>query len=97
MRGYLIGLLLLVVLVVSVLSLRPGGLRNQLRNVARRLKLALGLAGVYLALSTALRISFSGDSRAEWGSIALAVVVGGVFLVLSRDRPLDAEPPASRR
>ncbi|MDQ6900566.1 MAG: hypothetical protein M3072_13855 [Candidatus Dormibacteraeota bacterium] len=90
MRGYFIGLLLLVVLVVSVLSLRPGGLRNQLRNVARRLKLALGLAGVYLVVSTVLRLTFPGDSRAEWGSIALAVVLGGIFLVLSRDRPLDA-------
>lgn len=97
MRGYFLGLFLLVFLVITVLSLRPGGLRNQLRNVGRRLKLALGLAGVYLATSTVLRIAFPNDGRAEWGSIALAAVLGAIFLLGSRDRPLDAPPSAGRR
>lgn len=80
---------LLVFVVVSVLSLRPGGLRNQLRNVARRFKLAMILAGVYLASSTVLRIAFPNSGLAEIGMVALAGGLCITFLVLSPDRPLE--------
>ena len=89
MRGFLVGIFLLVFVVVSVLSLRPGGLRNQLRNVARRFKLAMILAGIYLLCSTALRIAFPNSGLAEVGMVALAAALCVTFLVLSPDRPLQ--------
>jgi hypothetical protein len=88
-RGFLIGLFLLFVLVTSVLSLRPGGLRNQLRNVGRRLKLALGLAGIYLVATTALRLAFRDGPIAEGGTLGIAAVLGIAFLLLGQDRQLD--------
>ncbi|MDQ6772325.1 MAG: hypothetical protein M3024_04955, partial [Candidatus Dormibacteraeota bacterium] len=68
MRGFLVGLLLIGFLTISLLSLRPGGLRNQLRNVGRRLKLALILAGIYLLASAGLRVAFGDDQRSLWGT-----------------------------
>jgi hypothetical protein len=88
-RGFFAGMLLLVFGVVTVLSLRPGGLRNQLRNIARRLRLALVLAGIYLVGSTVLRVAFPSSGLAEIGMVALAGGLGVTFLVLSPDRPLD--------
>jgi hypothetical protein len=88
-RGYLAGLFLLVFVVVSVLSLRPGGLRNQLRNVARRFKLAMLLAGIYLLCSTLLRLAFPTSGLAEIGMVALAGVLCITFVILSPDRPLQ--------
>ena len=91
MRGVLIGALLLPVVAIGVLSIRPGGLGQQLRHVRRRFKIALILAGVYLAASTAVRILLPTSQVAEDGLIALAVVEGGIFVVLGQDpRP---EPP----
>jgi len=87
-RAFLIGMVLLVVLVTSMLSLRPGGLRNQLRNVARRLKLALGMAGIYLVVSGVLRLAFPDNVIAEGITIAVAAGLGIAFLVLGQDRPL---------
>ncbi len=89
MRGFVIGLFLIVFVVLSALSLRPGGLRSQLRNAARRLKLALTLAGIYLVCSTVLRLGFPNSTAAEAGMVALAVVLGVTFLVLGQDRQLD--------
>ena len=89
MRGFLIGLFLLFVVVVSVLSVRPGGLRNQLRNVVRRLKLALVLCGIYLAISTAVRLALPTGDLGEIVMIALGGVLAVTFLVLGQDRQLD--------
>jgi hypothetical protein len=88
-RGFVVGLLLIVFVVVSALSLRPGGLRNQLRNVVRRFKLALALAGVYLVCSAALRLAFPTSTAAEIGIVALAAGLCVIFLVLGQDRQLD--------
>jgi hypothetical protein len=88
-RGFIVGMFLLVFGVASVLSLRPGGLRNQLRNVARRFKLAMILAGIYLLSSTALRVAFPNSSLAEIAMVAVAGVLCITFLVLSPDRPLE--------
>lgn len=89
MRGFLIGLFLILFLTISVLSLRPGGVRNQLRNIARRLKLALALAGLYLLASAALRVAFGDDARSTWGTAAVGAVLAVVFLVLAQDRQLE--------
>jgi hypothetical protein len=82
-------MVLMVFVVVSVLSLRPGGFRNQLRNVARRFKLVLALAGVYLVCSAAVRLAFPNSGIAEIGMVVLAGVLCITFLVVGQDRPLD--------
>lgn len=89
MRGVLIGLVLLFVVALSVLSLRPGGLRNQLRNMARRLKLALILVGIYLVVSGALRLAFPDSASAEWAMAGIAAALGITFVVLGQDRQLQ--------
>jgi hypothetical protein len=86
-RGFLIGVILLPALVVSILSLRPGGLRQQLRHAARRLRVALTLAGVYLVGSAVLYVLAAGTAVQEFGLPALAVGLSLVFLVLARDPP----------
>ena len=89
MRGFLIGLFLLFFVVVSALSIRPGGLRHQLRNALRRFKLAMVLGGIYLAVSTVIRVAFPNSGLAEIGMVVLGAVLCITFLVLSQDRPLD--------
>jgi len=88
-RGFFIGILLMFFVVVTVLSLRPGGLRHQLRNAVRRFKLAMLLAGIYLASSTVLRVAFPTSELAEAGLVALAVALCVTFLLLSQDPPLE--------
>jgi hypothetical protein len=79
------GLFLLPALVIAILSIRPGGLRQQLRNMRRRLKLALALGGVYLAASTVTRLFWAERPAAEWGLVGLAAVLGLIFVVLAQD------------
>ncbi len=88
-RAFFLGLFLFLAVAVSVLSLRPGGLRNQLRNVVRRLKLALALFGIYLVVSTVVRLAFPSST---WADVAMALVGAGLglsFLVLGQDRQLS--------
>ncbi len=92
MRGLLVGLILLPALVVAILSIRPGGLRQQLRYLRRRFKLALILAGIYLAASIFIRLFFQGNPWAEGGQVGLALILGLVFLVLAQD-PESLESP----
>lgn len=89
MRGFVIGAALMLVVVVSVLSLRPGGLRNQLRNIARRLRLALILAGIYIVVSAVVRIALPGSGIGEIALVGIAALLAVVFLVLGQDRQLD--------
>jgi hypothetical protein len=89
LRGFLIGLILIPVLVITLLSIRPGGLRNQLRNVARRLKLALMLGGIYILVSAALRLLLPGKPAADYLTVALALVLTVVFVFLGQDRQLE--------
>jgi uncharacterized membrane protein len=88
-RGFLIGLFLLFFVIVTALSLRPGGLRHQLRNALRRFKLALILGGIYLAGSTVLRLAFPNGSVGEIGMVVLGAGLCITFLVLAQDRPAD--------
>jgi hypothetical protein len=90
-RAFAFGLLLLVVLTISVLSLRPGGLRRQLRFAARRLRIVLVLGGLYVAFSTAVGLLFPHGPIAEYGPPVAAVVLLVVFLVVGRD-PSQAAP-----
>ena len=92
MRGFAIGLVLLVFMTVTILSLRPGGLRRQLSFAARRLRLALVLGGVYVVGTTIVRIFFPSGGVADWGPPVLAVAVALVFVVLGQ----NPEKPPSR-
>ncbi|GAC1645593.1 MAG: hypothetical protein NVS9B11_16910 [Candidatus Dormibacteraceae bacterium] len=91
MRGFLFGLVLLVGLTVSVLSLRPGGLRRQLRFIVRRFRIVLALGGIFLLGSSIVRLVFPNGAVADWGPPALALVLGGVFVVLAQD-PAATQP-----
>lgn len=85
MRGILLGAILLPVVAIGILSMRPGGLRQQLRQVRRRFKIAMVMAGVYLAASTVVRIFLPDSQPAEAGLIGLALVEGAVFVILAQD------------
>ena len=87
-KGLLLGLLLLPALVLSVLSSRPGGLRNALRNVIRRLKLFLGLAAVYLVVSAVLKLTITNADLADVAMAVLALGLGVVFILRGQDQQL---------
>lgn len=97
MRGVLIGLVLVGVVTFGLLSLRPGGLRNQLRNIARRFKLALLLGGIYMVVAAALRLLSPNELIMEGGMVAAALVLGGIFLVRAQERPEHVTRPSARR
>lgn len=91
MRGFLIGLVLLVFLSITILSLRPGGIRRQLRHAAKRLRLAIVLGGIYVVATTLVRIFFPDGAVADWGLPALAVMLVITFAFLGQN-PAAAEP-----
>ncbi len=85
MRGFLIGFLVLVFFSITVLSIRPGGLRRQLRFAARRLRIALSLGGVYVFTTGVLRIAFPDGPITDWGPPLLALALCVLFLVFAQD------------
>lgn len=91
MRGFLFGLVLITFLTVTVLSLRPGGLRRQLRFAARRLRIVLVLGGVFVVGSATIRVAFPDGPVADYGPSAIAIVLAAVFLVVGRD-PVVSRP-----
>jgi len=84
-RGLLLGFALAVVLTVSVLSLRPGGLRRQLHLAARRLRIVLVLGGIFVVVSGAIRVVFPEGWVADFGPSLVAVLLAAVFWVVGRD------------
>jgi hypothetical protein len=90
-RGFLFGFVLILVLVASLLSIRPGGLRRQLRFAARRFRLALLLGGVYLVGSAVVRLAFSQGPVSDFGPAVLALVLVAVFMVVGQDPAAPAE------
>ena len=85
MRSFALGLILLLFVSLTVLSLRPGGLRRQLSFAARRLRIILVLGGVYVVASTVVRLVFQQGPVLDYGLPVLAIVLAGVFLILGRD------------
>jgi SNF family Na+-dependent transporter len=94
MRAVFFGLVLIAALSAIVLSIRPGGLRRQLRLAARRLRLVLILGGVYLIFSTVIRVFFPNGWVADYAPPVMALVLAGAFLVLAQD---PAPPPETKR
>jgi hypothetical protein len=90
MRGFILGLILVPLLVISTLSMRPGGLRQQLKNVARRFRLALVLGGIYFVGAALLRLALGSWPYADYGIAGFALLLGIVFLILGQDRPADS-------
>ncbi len=91
MRAILFGLVLMAAVSVIVLSIRPGGLRRQLRLAARRLRLVLVLGGVYLVFSTVVRVFFSEGWVSDYAPPVVALVLAGAFLVLAQEPALPPE------
>lgn len=85
MRGYVIGFIAIVAFSLIVLSIRPGGLRQQLRFVARRFRIVLALGGAWVFGSLILRLAFANGPVVDYGPVVLAVVVGGIFMFVGRD------------
>ncbi|HEX9099550.1 MAG TPA: hypothetical protein VF956_08720 [Candidatus Dormibacteraeota bacterium] len=94
MRAIVFGFVLMAAVSVIVLSIRPGGLRRQLRLAARRLRLVLVLGGVYLIVSTVIRVFFPDGWVADYAPPVMALVLAAAFLVLAQD---PAMPPETRR
>ncbi|MGH7762694.1 MAG: hypothetical protein ACREOY_14965 [Candidatus Dormibacteraceae bacterium] len=92
MRGFLFGLVVLILLGVTVLSLRPGGIRKQVRFVARRFRIMLVLGGVFVAGSTIIRIAAPQGVFADYGPPAIAIVLAAVFMVVGRDPSGSTDP-----
>lgn len=91
MRGFLFGLVLIFGLAASVLSIRPGGLRRQLRFAARRFRIGLLLGGVYLVGSAVVRLAFSRGPISDFGPPVLALVLVVVFMVFAQDPAAPVE------
>jgi hypothetical protein len=84
-RGFVVGLVMLTALAVSVLAVRPGGFRRQLRLVARRFRIVLALGGAYVFGSLAIRLLFTSGPVNEWGPVALALILAVVFIFVAGD------------
>ncbi|MGH7764599.1 MAG: hypothetical protein ACREOM_09315 [Candidatus Dormibacteraceae bacterium] len=95
MRGFLIGLVLVVGLTTTILSLRPGGLRRQLRFAARRLRIAIILGGIYVIASLVIRLVFPTGRVSDYGPAVLAIALAVAFLVLARDPAVPKTEPTS--
>jgi len=76
---------LIVLVGTTVLTLRPGGLRRQLRYAARRFRLAIVFGGVYVLSSAIARLAFSDTFITDWGLPALALGLVVLFLVFGQN------------
>lgn len=88
MRGAVLGMLVLVLLAVTVLSLRPGGLRRQLGLIGRRFRIVLVLGGIYVIGSLVIRLLFTSGPVADYAPIALAAALAVTFVFVARDPPV---------
>ncbi len=86
--------MLIVLVGTTVLTLRPGGLRRQLRYAARRFRLAIVFGGVYVLISAIARLAFSDTFVTDWGLPALALALVILFLVFGQN---PTEPVRSGR
>lgn len=99
MRGFLIAIILGCLLITGVFSLRPGGLRVQLRLMKRRFRVAFTLAGIFIVLSSMIRlyvyIARQPILFSDIGVIMVGLATAIAFLVWAQDPPLETQqrPP----
>jgi uncharacterized membrane protein len=96
-RGFLIGFVMLVAVGLSILSLRRGGLRRQLRFAARRFRLALALGAAYVVISGVIRFVFPEGPVSDFGPPVLALALLAIFVVLGQDPAVPAGPGPGTR
>ncbi len=85
MRAVFFGAMLAFALSLTILSLRPGGIRRQLRLVARRLRIVLVLLGFYVMGSLVIRLAFPTGPVADWGPPVLATLMALIFVIVGQD------------
>jgi hypothetical protein len=86
-RAIFFGAVLAFALSLTILSLRPGGIRRQLRLVARRFRIVVVLLGLYAFGSLIIRLVFPSGPVADWGPPIMATVMAVVFAVIGQDPP----------
>ena len=86
MRGFALGLLVIVGVALTVLSIRPGGLRRQLRLAARRFRIVLVLGGIWTLGSLIIRLAFPNGPVSDYGPAVIAIVLGVVFMFIGQDQ-----------
>ncbi|MBO0703225.1 MAG: hypothetical protein J2P38_09855 [Candidatus Dormibacteraeota bacterium] len=96
MRGFLIAVVLACVLVGGVFSLRPGGLRVQLRLMKRRAKILFILAGIFIVVSFVIRVAAPNVTISDIGVIALGLAIAIAFLIWAQDPPLETQRPTQQ-
>jgi hypothetical protein len=84
-RGFVAGLALIPLLVIAVLSIRPGGLRRQLRLAGRRFRIALTLVGAYFLGSALIRLVFPSGPVSDYGPPVVATILAAAYLALAQD------------
>jgi hypothetical protein len=84
-RAVFFGAFLAFAVSLTILSLRPGGIRRQLRLVARRFRIVLVLLGLYAFGSLFIRLVFPSGPVADWGPPVMATVMAVVFVVVGQD------------
>lgn len=93
----MIAVVLGCVLIGGVFSLRPGGLRVQLRLMKRRFRVAFTLAGIFLVLSFVIRVAAPNVTISDIGMIALGLATAVAFLIWAQDPPLEPQQPGQSR
>ena len=94
MRAFFLGLILIVGVSITILSLRPGGIRRQLRSAGRRLRIFLWLGGIYVAGSTVIHVAFPSGPVADYGPPALALALAVAFVVVAQEPAPQAPGPS---
>ena len=97
MRGLVFGLVVAVVMSLTVLSIRPGGLRSQLRLAARRFRIVLVLGGIWMAGSLVVRLAFPTGPVLDYGPSLLAIFLGVLFMFVGRDPRVAAADSSGER
>ena len=85
MRGFVLGLVVIVGVSFTLLSLRPGGLRRQVRLVARRFRIVLVLSGIWVFGSLVIRLAFPTGPVMDYGPPVLGLLLLIVFVFVGRD------------
>jgi hypothetical protein len=84
-RAIFFGAILAFGLTLSILLLRPGGIRRQFRLIARRFRIVLVLLGLYVMGSLVIRLIFPSGPVSDWGPAVLATFVAVVFVFVGQD------------